>query len=156
VLTKRIHWQKQTRGCRPSEVKGLRFAPIPSGLSPLTSFTPLISRGCAVFSENSPFYFGGTGSRNPCNGSVVPVERLLEGERYLVPLKPPASQNGVVTFFHYPLGMVWFQTRNTVFCRTEYRVLQDGIPCFAGRNTVFCRTEYRVLQDGIPCFAGRN
>jgi hypothetical protein len=27
------------KGLHPSEVKGLRFAPIPSGLSPLTSFT---------------------------------------------------------------------------------------------------------------------
>jgi hypothetical protein len=36
------------RGLRPSEVKGLRFAPIPSGLSPLTSFTPILKKQMGI------------------------------------------------------------------------------------------------------------
>jgi hypothetical protein len=47
LLSKQVSGESgriKERGCRPSEVKGLRFAPIPSGLSPLTSFTPLFTK----------------------------------------------------------------------------------------------------------------
>ena len=44
------------KGSHPSEVKGLRFAPIPSGLAPLTSFTRLL-RGVHLVSSGKQGLF---------------------------------------------------------------------------------------------------
>ena len=164
--TKRIYSQNQTRGCRPSEVKGLRFAPIPSGLSPLTSFTPLVSRGCAVFSENSSFlFFGGTGSRTPCNGSVMTIAGLLRVERYLSLSLP--FQKGLRLNWLFVLTL---QSKHWL-CSARREVLEGvevllylsptkgrftevvtffhhprGIPWFAGRGTWFLGNPYGVIS----------